>query len=481
MYDIPKKERLIVAELRDFIDDDTTDTIALVAGMRKVGKTTVLKQLLQHYGNAAVYIDLSKKIDFEDVMDSFIDGDATVLLLDEISYLRDFEEEAQSLFNLTNADNQRQFKVIITGSSAAHLTKLAITKLGGRAKLSRLPPITFVEYLYFTDRITSYDDFSDISTTDFANYLNLKGLRSFSIQFNNGYFNAFYREVEIGNKQRGLSYSLVDLKSGDLENMAKLLAYKLNEARTYDRTVAPRVGRQEQSNLRHLTPRVKFMQGVDLSDAMVAESSRHVLKVSTKDKARILLFMLNAGLACIEFIDTGNAADIMDTGHVTNALETATTEQDLRHIFDEVSICLITPLLYTRLGVDILKRAGVDRKYLCQGEILGKMFEVYVRGSVALRSERTLLSTIKLGYADIGEVDIFDDDKQLILEATISNKPAKDVYVHKYFTDAPNIRIASTKDQNFSDELYTRLPYPILACMLDTGKINDLPKSLGAV
>ena len=481
MYDIPKKERLIVAELRGFIDDDASDTIALVAGMRQVGKTTALMQLLKHYGSAAVYIDLSKDINFEDEMDSFIDGDATVLLIDEISYLRDFEVKAQSLFNLTNSDNQRQFKVIITGSSAAHLTKLAITKLGGRAKLFRLPPTTFVEYLYFTDRITSYDKSNDVTTEDFSDYLNLKGLRSLSIQFNESYFDAFYGEVEIGNKQRGLSHSLVDLKSGDLENMAKLLAYKLNETRTYDTTVAPEVGGQERSNLRHLTPRVRFTQGMDLSDAMVAESARHVLNVSAKDKARILLFMLNAGLACIEFRDTGSSADIKDTGYVMNVLESVKTETDLRHIFDEVSICLITPLFYTRLGIDILKRAGVDPVHLCQGAILGKMFEVYVRGSVALRSKRTLLSTVKLEYPDVGEVDIFDADKQLLLEATISNKPAKDVYVHKYFADTSLIRIASTRDQNFSDGLYIRLPYPILACMLDKGKINDLPKSFGAV
>jgi len=137
--------------------------------------------------------------------------------------------------------------------------------------------------------------------------------------------------------------------------------------------------------------------------------------------------------------------------------------------------------MYTRLGVDILKRAGVAPEHLCQGAILGKMFEVYVRGSVALCSKKALLSTVKLEYPDIGEVDIFDADKQLLPEVTISNKPAMDVNVHKYFTDSSLIRIASTRDQNFSDEQYIRLPYPILACMLDTGKINDLPKSFGAV
>jgi len=377
---LPLKERLIVQQLRDFIDKDEENTIALVSGMRKVGKTTALKQLERSYGSRAVYADLSVDADgFEDMLDDFLDSPATILLLDEIAYLQNYELTSQSLYDLSNSSERKNFKVILTGSSAAHLTRLADTKLGGRAKLYRLPVITFVEYLYFTGRIPDYHNFMGLNTVDFADYLQLKGLEELTVQFDDRYFDAYYREVEIGNRRRGLSYSMVDLKSGDLQSMARLIAHKLSEPKVYTETISPEVGNQERSNLRNLIPRVRFAQGIDLSDAVVAESARQVKNVTTKDKGRILSFML---------------------------------------------------------------------------------------------------TSTKLAHVDIGEVDVCDYHKELLMELTVGKKGAGDVKVHGYFAEQPFIRVCATRSKSFFDGEYHRIFYPILACMLDMDDIYSLPPSL---
>ena len=46
---IPKKERLLVARLRDFVENDRNDSLAVIAGIRKVGKTTILEQIEDYY------------------------------------------------------------------------------------------------------------------------------------------------------------------------------------------------------------------------------------------------------------------------------------------------------------------------------------------------------------------------------------------------------------------------------------------------
>jgi len=57
-WEAPKKERLIVKQLQNFIDNEENYPIALVAGMRRVGKTTVLEQLKERYPGSEL-IDFS--------------------------------------------------------------------------------------------------------------------------------------------------------------------------------------------------------------------------------------------------------------------------------------------------------------------------------------------------------------------------------------------------------------------------------------
>jgi len=82
-----------------------------------------------------------------------------------------YEMFSEELYNMTTGGNYKKFKVIMTGPSSAHIMKLSGTKPGGRAKLFRLPTLTFVEYLYFTDRIPSYSEYNSVTNEDFADYL----------------------------------------------------------------------------------------------------------------------------------------------------------------------------------------------------------------------------------------------------------------------------------------------------------------------
>ena len=216
----------MVKRLRDFIDNDNDCPIALLAGIRKTGKTTILKQLRDYYPDA-VYIDLSKSDDgYLEIEEKFLDNPTSLLLLDEITYLNDYEMISQSLYNISGG----RFKVIITGSSPAHVIKLAGSKLGGgRSRLYRLPLLTFIEYLYFIGKIDSYADFHSIHNGDFTDYLRLKGLasseaRELSVMFNDDYFDSFYRDNSVSNTNTRVIYSRIQLKSGDLEDLLNLIA-----------------------------------------------------------------------------------------------------------------------------------------------------------------------------------------------------------------------------------------------------------------
>ena len=483
---LPIRERLIVQRLRDFIENDKEYSIALVGGIRKTGKTVALRQLQASYPDA-LYVDFTQSgIDFNEILDEFMEGPSSLLLLDEIAYLSDYERFSQHLYDLSNSSyhEHKKFKVIVTGSSLAHIMRLSSAKLGGgRAQLYRLPPITFVEYLYITCKIKSYDydDYKDVTADDFADYLTLEGLTDLRIQFDDTYFRTFYDEIADGNKHSSLSASFVDLGQDDLLNMSRLLAYKLSEPRQYWNTVSPSdnvIGGQERGSLRSIG--VRYAKGVDLSDALVTSSRDAMLHISPKDRGRMLGFMLRSGLACVEYNHESPDKEQKSMSTILSTLESCTSNAELETLFRDVSICFITPLFYSRLGIDILERLKVDVVHLCKGSLLGAMVEVYMRGAVALLSKNTVMTTYKLSYLEFGEVDVYDAGSGLLLEITISNKPGRSVNVHKYFKDEELLRICSSRNRSETINGVSHIPYARLCCMLDTGDLYKMiPRVVG--
>ena len=476
---VPEKERLIVQELRDFIDNDDSYTVALVAGIRKVGKTTALRQLAASC-EGSVFIDCTHSgKDYATIRNALSDETTRLLLLDEFARLDEFDQIAQYVYDMT-AQNGRVVKVVMTGSSAAHIIKLRDSKLGGgRARLFRMPPVMFIEYLYLTGKIMSYKDYSGVRNEHFGEYLSLDGLPpTLRIQFDRQYFSDFYRDVQSSNEVSCLTSSLIDLEHGDLQAMADMIAYKLSEPRRYHKVMAPEVGGQEFRNIQ-LTRSDFDGRGIDLSDAFVSISKdRAARPIPATDRGRILSFMLWAGLANMELTKHDDISKLLPAHKMLGMLRNAKTENDLVAAFKMASICLMSPLFYSRLGKDIYEKAGVDANELFRGgRILGLMFELYARGAVGLRSEEVMMSAIKLSFAGLGDVDVYDERNGLLFEASIHNKEDEDVNVQKYFEGEGMIRVCASWDKDGIYNGVRHIPYAKLCCMLDNGDIYMLPRS----
>jgi hypothetical protein len=481
---IPKKERLLTARLRDFVENDRNDSVAVIAGIRKVGKTTILEQIENHYikkGLTVLKFDLAAKNDSCEVLEEIAEKEPDLLLLDEISYLDDYERFSQALYNLTHGENNKKFKVIMTGSSSAHIMKLSGTKLGGRAKLFRLPPLTFVEYLYFTDRIASYSEYNAVTNDDFSNYLQLKGLEKkaagLAITFDEDYFNAFYDEVAVSNKKSYLSHSITSLNENDLPNMINLLAYKLSEACAYEKVTDPKIGAQEHFHLvSNREAKLKWRR-VDLSNTIIEDSVKAVPGMSEADIARIVNFLLWSGLANIEYTRINSDAPVVDSGRVLGILHGVKKKKDLEDLFAEVSICMTSPLYYTRIGEEIIRRMQVPVEKLYKGILYGKMLELYVRGALSAWGKNTILTSHKLKYSEIEgedwEVDICDTLNRVLLEVSAGDKDDENIHVQDYFKEHDFIRICTSNQKDYFNKKHRfyQIPHAKLCCMIDTGDI----------
>ncbi|MBM4177276.1 AAA family ATPase, partial [Candidatus Gribaldobacteria bacterium] len=134
--------------------------VSVITGMRRVGKTTLLKQLLSEIPSKnKAYFDL-ERVDIRDLF-SEKNYDAIVatlqsrglntkqklyLALDEIQLSPGIASTIKYLY-----DNYK-IKFIVSGSSSFYLKNLFSESLAGRKKIFELFPLDFGEFLNFKNR-----------------------------------------------------------------------------------------------------------------------------------------------------------------------------------------------------------------------------------------------------------------------------------------------------------------------------------------
>ncbi|OGD57432.1 hypothetical protein A3I57_02200 [Candidatus Beckwithbacteria bacterium RIFCSPLOWO2_02_FULL_47_23] len=155
------KKRALFNELARYLDSKEA---LIITGMRQVGKTTLMRQLYNHIGDERkIWFDFENPLDvkvFEDIdynniykrLDGLV-GDGKnkkmFVFIDEIQIFPEITNIIKYLLD------HYQVKFIVTGSSNYYLKNLFPESLSGRKFLFQLDPLSFREYLYFQDRISS--------------------------------------------------------------------------------------------------------------------------------------------------------------------------------------------------------------------------------------------------------------------------------------------------------------------------------------
>lgn len=146
---IPKET--IRRELLDDIDKWFNDNrIIILTGIRRCGKSTLLRQIMQQKKNFC-YVNFEHELfldfqaqNFESLHEVLIEvyGASQIYFFDEIQNIQGFEAFVRRL-------QDQGKKIIITGSNATLLSKELGTKLTGRHKPIEVYPFSFREFLVF--------------------------------------------------------------------------------------------------------------------------------------------------------------------------------------------------------------------------------------------------------------------------------------------------------------------------------------------
>jgi len=230
--------RKIYPELKKHLENRQ---ITVITGMRRSGKTTLIKRLLSEIDSEnKIYIDF-QRIDNQELFSQKNYDNITLELerrgldsqkkmhiaLDEIQLIPEAVDALKYLYD------HRDIKFIVTGSSSYYLKNLFTESLAGRKKIFELFPLDFGEFLIFKNIAFKEEPFLDLEFSG-AEYERLKAYYEEYIEFG-GFPEVVLAETEADKKDILndiiSSYVNIDIKSladfrknKNIYNLIKMLA-----------------------------------------------------------------------------------------------------------------------------------------------------------------------------------------------------------------------------------------------------------------
>lgn len=191
------------------------ERIVVLTGQRRVGKSFMLKQLIEVYGNDPsnniIYIDKENKEfdsigtyqELNDYISShYVVGKRNFILIDEVQEIDEFEKSVRSWRCEDNTE------VIITGSNAKMFSSELATLIGGRYVELEIRPLDYREFLIFHQMADS-----DESLAKYIQFGGMPGLLKIglelpdSFQYLNDVVNtALLKDIIIRNKIRNAEF-----------------------------------------------------------------------------------------------------------------------------------------------------------------------------------------------------------------------------------------------------------------------------------
>lgn len=242
--------RDIFGKLEEHLDKKQ---ITVITGMRRVGKTTALKYLLERIKSKnKIYLDLEKVENryifhqslYKDIEISLqIEGinfeSKAYIALDEIQLVPEITSVIKYLYDNYN------IKFLLTGSSSFYLKNHFTESMAGRKRIFEMFPLSFFEYLHFIGEplparakpgqayfnITYYQKYKE----HYLNYIEFGGFPE--LTFTNSKEVKFEYIKDIINSHIELDIKLLSdfSKSKDLYNLIRLLSNRLGSKVDYSK------------------------------------------------------------------------------------------------------------------------------------------------------------------------------------------------------------------------------------------------------
>ena len=458
-----KKYRKAYFEIEKALGLDVYGVIILF-GLRKTGKTTILKQLAEKH--SGYYLDFRESKDAENDYLNIYKRSEKLILLDEIGYLQSYD----AYFSNLEADiKSAGKKVVITSSSYGTLKQLELERLGGgRSHPVQLFPLSFEEYLYFSGKIPDYGTDYTPDDQDLQDFYRLRHLPpGMDFIINREYLRGVFNDIEVAHDNAEYAVRDVFLDKSLYTSVADIIAYTLNDQISMKRFSGKlQVGAQELG---------RGVTGLPISESLISLANNILKKafdevfpdITIKDLAQIVLYLFHNGFLFVDLMRNEDGAQ--STSRIEHRLSLVRTFADLEQIFTTYVFSVISPLLYTRLMIDLEEIAG----RLCAGAVYGRLFELTVKSE----------NVFKMGYDTeyysykyrLGSTEVDLWHKNLLLEASVRHKRNDECSVDKVALNYRVIRVLTDEARRFDfNGNFYRIGYPRALLMISNDEIFSL-------
>jgi hypothetical protein len=277
------------------------------------------------------------------------------------------------------------------------------------------------------------------------------------------YMLGVFSDVQSGLKNQLGTVRDIELEQKHYTAIADIIAYTLNMKIRMQRFKGVQVGVQEFG---------KAVKGLRLSESLISLANNTAMGLDVKDIAKIIAYLYRNGFLYVDLEVNEEGSQKPD--YLIGDLLAVKSESNLMAILKEYTFSVISPLLYTRLLVDLESIA--DR--LCESESLyGELYELTMKTeSVYKRGYSMYHISYKYKRGNM-EVDLveFGVSQGLLAELTISHKKSKDHYVDKVYRDKPFKRILTDVEGVYEkDGEVMRIGYPKALLMMSNDTDYDL-------
>jgi len=346
--------------------------IVSIVGLRRTGKTTILKQLISKLlltsfkpKNIFFYTFSSIDNDLKSVLDCYFDkilqttvqkAEKTYLFLDELQYSENWQEQLKLIY-----DANPKIHIFISGSSSLDLHKQTKESLAGRLIDFYLEPLGFKEYLFLKyKKKFNKVDFSNLHFTDCKKLEAQTSLYQddFEIYLNQGEFPQLVNEKKREVVRLYLKNAILDkILGGDIQLFE---VNKLKEFRLLYKTLAQQTGQMiNKSNIsRDLQINLATVNrylAIQEKAFLIKTTDNYLRSIRSREKSfkKVFLTSVNLALQMLEIEDFNSLPFEDYKGHL---FET--------YVFNQVQrTCSKNVFFYfkNQKEIDIVIESGADK------------------------------------------------------------------------------------------------------------------------
>ncbi|MFH0796110.1 MAG: ATP-binding protein [Candidatus Omnitrophota bacterium] len=199
---------------------DLDEKMVFVGGARQVGKTSLATYLAKNHFHHYDYLNWDYREDRKRILDSRFEGNAEIILFDEIHKYKDWKNYLKGQFDKHKDD----FKILVTGSARLDIYRKGGDSLMGRYYYYRLHPFSIAEFLEKENVITPFSEINFLELANSESYEALKILLKFG-GFPEPLLKQSERTLRRWHNQRAERLIREDIR--DLENIRDLSALQI--------------------------------------------------------------------------------------------------------------------------------------------------------------------------------------------------------------------------------------------------------------